>query len=417
MFEYHCLDDAITEPDIDFLHPQCPQTHLEVDDNTGFTVMLDYEAHCPTNFGPAGDQKRSLAELTQAQSEADANLASAKAIFQATIDGGSTEDIISILNNVHNEESSYLRDLLLARYPLSREALMAAIDAADSFDPWHLTQVLVANSKLPGDVYLFLKDNQVLSPFFMQFVDDAQTSGIANLRELLQSEISQRSYEKSQAEKGIHRHYLHHTDSLDGAAWSNYLASRDEAYYKLYRLSEALDKGQTSTAQTLLDSLKIGADNEDWLQFMIDLEVADTVTASDIATAWDFFYNKPSTLGNAWGWLTIQGELDSIPSIPDVNGQRSFSLLESESVATEERFLQAWPNPAKDRVVLTYPREANGIGVVQIFGPKGEFIQTFTASDAGFEEITVTDWSPGLYIAKLLVEDKTIETVKFNVIR
>ena len=79
--------------------------------------------------------------------------------------------------------------------------------------------------------------------------------------------------------------------------------------------------------------------------------------------------------------------------------------------------MQAWPNPAKDHVVLTYPREADGIGVVQVFGSKGEFVREFSASDVGFEEINITGWSPGIYIAKLLVEGKTFETVKFNVIR
>lgn len=415
-FVYNCLNHEITKPDFDQDHTVCPQQYMDVVTSFPNTVF-NYRAHCPSNFGNGGGIKFPLAESVQKQATAESNLQSAITVYEATVDGGSSEDILGILKNLHYEESSYLRNLLMSKHPLSKAVLMATVEEAAAFDPWHLTQVMVANSRLPSDVYAYLKDNQILSPFFMQFVDDAQTSGNTSLRELLQSEISFRSYEKSVAERAINRHYLHHADSLDAASWNAYVDSRDEDSYKLYRLGEMIDKGETTTAQNMLDSLAVSEDYGEWLQFQINLAATDTVTEADIATAWDFFYNKPATLGNAWGWLTAQGELDSIPPLPNLNTQRSFSLFTNDEEAKAERWLQAWPNPAKDHVVLTYPREANGIGMVQVFGSKGEFIREFSASDVGFEEINITGWSPGIYIAKLLVEGKTFETVKFNVIR
>jgi len=229
--DYHTLQNPdATKPWAHSLNPDndCVQPQLVLYDVVSGT--LDYENHCRSNFNINGGGKYELAEVLDKQSVAEQNLASAKLVYQATIDGGDTEDIIDLLQNIFDEESAYLRDLLLARYPLSPEALMAAIDAAESFDPWHLTQVLVANSKLPGDVYQFLKDNGVLSSFFMQFVDDAQQNGNVSLARLLYSEISWRSYEKSQAERDIHRLYLHHSDSVDAIAWNDYINSRPEAY-------------------------------------------------------------------------------------------------------------------------------------------------------------------------------------------
>lgn len=46
-----------------------------------------------------------------------------------------------------------------------------------------------------------------------------------------------------------------------------------------------------------------------------------------------------------------------------------------------------------------------------------EFIREFNAGDVGFEEITIGNWLPGLYIAKLLVNGQTFDTVKISVVR
>jgi len=35
----------------------------------------------------------------------------------------------------------------------------------------------------------------------------------------------------------------------------------------------------------------------------------------------------------------------------------------------------------------------------------------------GFQEINLTGWPTGLYIAKLIVNDKAIDTVKINVVK
>jgi hypothetical protein len=419
-FQYWCLEnDPTTKPVFDITDPQpIGQAHMERTHNPQYSsLILDYENHCPGNFTSTGGSLSPLATLLQTRSLAENNLQNALAVYQATVDGGETEDILVLLQSIHNEESAFLRDLLLARHPLSREALIAAIEAAESFDPWHLTQILVGNSRLPGDVYLFLNNHNVLSPFFMQFVDDAQQNGGANLARLLHAEIAHRSYEKSASERAIHRHFLYHSDSVDYASWDTLLQSRQEPHYAIHRLGEHLDRGAIGSAQNILDSLPIHENRKDWIDLMIDIHIADTITASDYTNGWDFFHNKPQAKGDAWGWLYANEQTDSLPAQPVVVEPRSGSLLSHEPLSKPERFLQAWPNPAKDRVVLTYPREANGMGIVQMFNADGRLVHEFNASDAGFQEINVTGWSPGLYIAKLIVNGKDFETVKISVVR
>lgn len=425
MFDYWCLpvsggpNNGFTVPDFDYLHPTCPEPHLENAHHPNHsTIAFDYEEHCPSNFTPIGGGKYEMAELLPALGLAESNLSAAEAVYRATVDGGDTEDIIDLLENILNEESAYLRDLLMARHPLSKAALLAAIDAAEAFDPWHLTQVLVANSPLPGEVFHVLKyGDGVLSPFFMQFVDNAQQNSSASLERLLNAEIAYRQYEKSTIERDIQRYYLYHADSLDAEGWMSFVESREEDSYKFYLLGEHLDKGETGQAQSILDSLGLNNERKDWIQFMINQTAADTITSADYATAWNFFYNSPTNIGNAWGWLTAHGQLDSVPPVPEILTRRSMSLFNGEDEAKAERWLEAWPNPAKDHVVLTYPREADGIGTVQIFGPKGEFIRELAAGDVGFEEININGWSPGLYIAKLLVNGETFDTVKISVVK
>ena len=342
----------------------------------------------------------------------------AEHLLKITLDGGETEDVLDVLQNIHFEESSFLRDLLLARYPLSREVLMAALDAAASFDPWHLTQVLVANSRLPHDVYQFLNDNAVLNQFFMQFVHDAQTSNGANLGRLLQMEVSARSHQKATKFRDIIRYFYHDGDSLDVTEWQNFVQSHNDNSHKWLQFSDHIAAQNYSAALALLDSVNLPQPGvRQWYEFYVQTATADSVSQGDIDFAWQYLNDDSLMIGAAWGWLNRHGQTDSLPLF-DINLEpKSLFVAVEDNNAIKERFLQAWPNPTKDRVVLTYPKEAEGLGMVQIFNLDGQLMREFAASDAGFQEIYVTGWPAGIYIAKLIVNNKDFDTVKISVVK
>jgi hypothetical protein len=418
---YYSFNNPFTRPVLDNLHPNCPQLKLNVIDNLTITegVNFSHSEHCPSNFTPDGGPIRSDIEAMFGDlGMINADIENAASVLEAVIDGGETEDVVELLQNVFNEESAYLRDLLMARYPLSREALMAAIEAASSFDPWHLTQVLVANSRLPGDVYLFLKDHDVLSPFFMQFVDDAQQSSGANLARLLTAEVSTKQYQASALHREIIQHLFLHSDSVNNDLVADFNEIVGNEMVNLVAFENYLFSNNLNLASQFIDSLSILAPGmRNWYNTYINFLNVDSLSGADFSPIWDYMHNDSLAKSMSWALLYNYGQTDSLPWIYEDDGPKSLGTARPIEVDQPERFLQAWPNPAKDRVVLTYPREANGMGIVQLFNADGRLVHEFNASDAGFQEINVTGWSPGLYIAKLIVNGKDFETVKISVVR
>lgn len=79
------------------------------------------------------------------------------------MDQNKTEDIIADLHTVDPPYPSYyLLDLLLGMYRLSDELLLATIARDPPLDPWHVTRMLIQNSKLSEKVRSEVKNGEYL---------------------------------------------------------------------------------------------------------------------------------------------------------------------------------------------------------------------------------------------------------------
>jgi hypothetical protein len=187
----------------------------------------------------------------------------------------------------------------------------------------------------------------------------------------------------------------------------------------LTKIDENLQMGNVTKAIELKDSLTVQhPDMLDWLDFKFDLATADSIDATHINTAWNFYNESQAVLADALAWLYMHGEIDSLPKPPvHVGEPRSLSSSKPRKAANKRNFLEAWPNPATDRVMLTYPNEADGMGIIQIFNQQGVMVHQVAAQGKGIAEINTTQWSPGIYIALLKVEGKVFDDVKISVVR
>ncbi|HNK84777.1 MAG TPA: hypothetical protein PKL41_06225, partial [Flavobacteriales bacterium] len=94
-----------------------------------------------------------------------AELQSAALACAGQLDNGDRAEVLDAIKAEPAWPSHQLRSFLLAHGPLSEEALIAAIDREEPMDPWHLTQVLIANSKLSDPIWAELELTGALSPF------------------------------------------------------------------------------------------------------------------------------------------------------------------------------------------------------------------------------------------------------------
>ncbi|MBK6629006.1 MAG: T9SS type A sorting domain-containing protein [Flavobacteriales bacterium] len=79
--------------------------------------------------------------------------------------------------------------------------------------------------------------------------------------------------------------------------------------------------------------------------------------------------------------------------------------------------LGAYPNPAQDRVMISYPEGAE-LGTLEFFDAQGRLMRTIALQGRkAFVEVDLGGWSEGLYLARLLFEGHRVGETKFNVVK
>lgn len=133
---------------------------------------------------------------------------------------------------------------------------------------------------------------------------------------------------------------------------------------------------------------------------------------------WDLAFTKDRQgSAGAWATLYLLGETDTLPSafIPPAY-RAAFAGRERTRQHAESR-MAAYPNPAKDRVMITLP-EGVDHGDLQVFDAQGRMVHSATLQQAkAFVELDARAWTEGLYFAKLTFEGYEAGECKFTIAR
>ncbi len=112
---------------------------------------------------------------------------------------------------------------------------------------------------------------------------------------------------------------------------------------------------------------------------------------------------QPEVLRRIGGVLYAIGGTDSLPNGTLPFPYRSATAGQETSVNGPKALLMAYPDPAQDRLMITYPSEV--IGTLEVLDAQGRIaVKVTTASLLGFVELDVRSWAPGLYLARLVNE-------------
>ncbi len=107
--------------------------------------------------------------------------------------------------------------------------------------------------------------------------------------------------------------------------------------------------------------------------------------------------------------------------IPDINKSTEMFNFETELLKSidEVKYLEVFPNPAKDYVILKYLEENNAASsYLRITNASGKVLETIKV--LGSEDQIVIDtknYKSGVYIATLFINEEVAESVKFNIIK
>lgn len=350
---------------------------------------------------------------------ANSQLMSALNVYNGNLDKGEKPDLIAML--VKEEPplpSSTLRDALLANSPLSDEVLVTMLKREPAMDPWHLTQVLVANVRLnPGVVGLA---KELLSPFYFGVVNDAQEGSGITWKQLMEQEIEQRRREKANALASLG--YLYGTDTLIAGAVDSLrmiFASDSDLSYTQVRTAMYINDRNWSAAerelngtgkklngwQAYTDLMNFGANhNGDWSK----------LEPNEVAALDQHAHEGGAGAAMANGILRAYGFSDYLPEVQFPREGPEPRLVQVQpSTPVARPALALYPNPANTEAYLKWPVEHKG-SLIQIMDTQGRILLDHQAEENGLSRLDLTGLPAGLY--KVCLSDTGL-CASFSIVR
>ncbi|MFN8777058.1 MAG: T9SS type A sorting domain-containing protein [Flavobacteriales bacterium] len=379
-------------------------------------------ADCPLSFSPGGGGGTgpgSAPGIIAAIGNVRNQLAASQQLYTSMVDANQKQNTIEVIEMALPAQSQFVRDILLQRHPLSDEVLKKVVYYADKFNPWHLTQVFLANSPLSKEVLFSIEDSDILSDFFMGFLYDADHG--ASLRKLMESEIS---YYESELDR-LHvdlAYSLVHYQSEPGTEEDVLM---DYQPYQIAVQESAADKylfdkvGFSVFGGEYAQALDQIPDHDDWNTYreLVNLDATiDQNGDQPDQEINDYLINLSQDLENdfchfARSVLFGSGLCaeDPIPVFPI-----QYRSLQIEQVRSKSQvpLLGAWPNPTTSSAWIHYPIEADGVGSLRVISPSGQVIQESFLNTSGLFELDLVRFGAGLYLVQLIVEDTILDSTK-----
>ncbi len=102
------------------------------------------------------------------------------------------------------------------------------------------------------------------------------------------------------------------------------------------------------------------------------------------------------------------------PEIPMED--RTFMIRQPRERETKESLMSAYPIPAHTATHITYPLELDGHAYICVNDPVGREIKRIKLNHNGVLEMDCKDWSEGMYIVTLYLNNTIISNLNFSVI-
>ncbi len=408
-----------------------------VDKHGKFTSLWTYETACEPGINNGGGIEEERSKMDAAQSDIE----STEAILAALVDGGDTEALNTDVETSTPPETVTVYNELMGKSPnLSETVVESTIEQETVLPNAMVRDVMVANPHTAkSQVLLDMLDERFdPMPDYMKAQILAGRS-IQTLKQELESGLAGYKLQKAKAMNAIVSYYREEledpadvSDSLlalfqaDNTLNSAYRIAwlyleRDEYQQglnvmgdipSLFGLDEEGQQDYTNISgiYTMLSGLY---QNGNTIESLSETELAglQTLTVGDAGLARAYARNILIALGELeYDEPILQPDfLKSSMALEDYN-----ELLKAEA----PQQLQVYPNPSKGYVILEYKIETEAEGLIEIKDITGKTIKTIPATEKQDQVTVITEnWQTGVYIANLTVNGKSIESVKFTIVK
>lgn len=299
--------------------------------------------------------------------------------------------------------SANLRDRLLAKHPLSDEVLKIMLDRTVPMDPWHLTQVLLQNSKLNPGILDMVRSKALLAPFFQSMVDQAQHGTGFTTKQVLEQEIVQRRLEMTEHLAVLGQLYAMDTIGSPTDSLKKLLLYDKDKQFLKQRIETLIKLGRFAEAQALLDGDFATQNGKEVMEDLLAMEQSTAGVWKDLSTTDKGKLDHHAAHGKS-GAAQAAGILYSIAyeaplpqvSFPALTKSRGITGPQPTGNAVTIPTVNCFPNPSNTNAFLSYPGELDGTQVV-VYDAKGSAVATVRLYGNGLVELDTRAWRDGVY--------------------
>ena len=384
------------------------------------------ETDCPNHFSNGGvSPGPGVIVATETQiAEINNELNLAKVSYKMIVDKNETLNTIEVLNESFPHESQFYRNLLMQRFPLSDEVLHQVIVNSSRLNPWHLTEVFLANSPLKKEVLVEIQNANILNEFFLGFLYQADSG--ASLRTLLEMNITGLATQRDQLIQSLaHEGMNYYSDpalEIDQVIYHSPYLAQIENHPSLVHMRERAmylsANGDYNGAFALISEQPLLSSLANILTIENDLSgewiLADSAQIAVLKSIAEIEVDLSFEIAKG-----ILNELSENISEPEPNfpvQQRSLNI-NNGSNNKKIPLLGASPNPAQEKTWIHYPIEAEDNAEIQIFDPEGRLIQILKPNSSGLSELTLENYKSGIYVLQLVAYQKIVESMKLVIIK
>lgn len=342
------------------------------------------------------------------------------ALYEQVVDKNQRVSSLTLIETAFPNESEFVKNLLLQRYPLSDEVIKRLIQHASKFEAWHLTQVFVANSPLDKRILAEIEQTGILSPFFMTFIYNANDNPGATLRKMMEMDITNTASQIDELSFDISKHVLHQYDfSIDSSEYAIplyelsgvTLMSSEEDQLKL-QAALKLFNGQNASDEFAALNMSTEEIN------ILNMALLGVQDSTSIALLESYLQHSNEVVAQQADILLDYLNHSSMipPTQLPIQYRSLFTTSESNKTVEKLPLMGASPNPANNYCYIHYPIEADGLAVLSVVDIQGREIMSTALNHNGLIEMETSDLENGVYIGRLVVDGKLLETIKITVL-
>ena len=384
------------------------------------------EEHCPSDLSSNGVIDNFRERYYQNKAIYNALLE----VYKDTVNGGDTQFLLDLIEDEFVSSFNLRNELLLASPRVTDRVLIAAIERNPAMNPWHIAQVLLANSPLPQNVLTALSRSD-FDDYYIELVEDGQNGGVSHTM-IMESELAYFDGLKEAARMDFVRQAFRQDSTLAlNDSIIHYLSEdvNDEQLKTL--MTYHLKRGQYQQAEALLaqaPNLRWTNDYVDVISIVVEA-LKDTTSADAVIAANETTLLAVANEHSAEAYLAQSVleayDMASFSDIIVMPGSQPRSMKtkkeKESSVFKRKSLASVHPNPTRDMAYLNWklpegmPSHEVSISVYSMHGQP--LMVDFLNAEVGIREINTANWAPGLYLLQLRHDERLIESIRFEVIR